>query len=176
MKTKKCSILFLYCLGVVLAGCNQTPIDDDKDLPQLGSYTYYNTIEIDSAASACGVDSCVINLPWLSDKINAFLKDSAERKKDIATVMRVNMVIACVDSIDMTYYSLYLEDIFSWGTLWFNCAGDTIWKDPYWFVTWGDTTITSDKEEKFIHILENDGQLIMNQSIVKIKLGANPHI
>lgn len=79
-------------LGIALSSCTHTLVDDDKDLPPVGQFTYYNTIEIDSAASACGVDSCVVNLPWLNDKINAFLKDSAERRTKITTYLQIDLV------------------------------------------------------------------------------------
>jgi hypothetical protein len=44
-----------------------------------------NRIEIDSAASCCGIDSFVIKSPWMQERINSFLADSAERKNKLYT-------------------------------------------------------------------------------------------
>ena len=178
MKNKKLfNILYLF-LESILIGCNHMPIDDDKDLPQPGSFTYYNTIEIDSTASACGVDSCVVNLPWLNDKINAFLKDSAERRTKITTSLQIDLVkyADSTDSSDMTYYSYRVDDVPFFGTLWFDCDGDTVWQDPDWFVLQNDTMICSDKDEYFINILYERGKMQLNKTIVNVELGLLPWI
>ena len=168
MKRKNVQYVLLL-LGVVLLSCNQTPIDDGNYLPPVGRFTYYSTVEIDSAASACGVDSCVINLPWLNNKINAFLKDSAERKKKIETSLWIEIVTHKnfeTEEIN-TYMECYLEDYEEGGTLWLDCAGDTIYKDPDYCLSMGDTT--SDFVW-FIDVLNNSG-ITDEQKIVDINFG-----
>ncbi len=178
MKTGNVIRALPLMVGMALSSCNQTPIDDGKDLPPAGQFTYYNTIEIDSTASACGVDSCVINLPWLNDKINAFLKDSAERRTNITTSLQIDLVTYAdnTDGSDMTYYSYRVDDIPFFGTLWFDCDGDTVWQDPDWFVLQNDTMICSDKDEYFINILDERGKMQLNKTIVHIELGLFPWI
>lgn len=115
------------------------------------------------------MDSCVINLPWLNDKINVFLKDSVERKKEIGTTLRMEIVIhenSETKEIN-TYFECYFEDYAEGGTLWLDCAGDTIYKDPDYCLSMGDTT--SDFVW-FIDVLNNSG-ITDEQKIVDINFG-----
>lgn len=178
MKTGNVIRALPLLVGMALSSCNHAPVDDGKDLPPAGQFTYYNTIEIDSTASACGVDSCVVNLPWLNDKINAFLKDSAERRTKITTSLQIDLVkyADSTDSSDMTYYSYRVDDVPFFGTLWFDCDGDMVWQDPDWFVLQNDTMICSDKDEYFINILYERGKMQLNKTIVNVELGLLPWI
>ena len=50
--------------------------------------TKYNTIRIDSAASCCGIDSFAIKSPWMQERINTFLADSTQRKRQLYTQLQ----------------------------------------------------------------------------------------
>ncbi|MCI5681943.1 MAG: hypothetical protein SOY26_07905 [Paludibacteraceae bacterium] len=72
MKSKQLFGILLLLAGAILLGC--TP-----DYPR--GFMYEHHIYIDSTASACGIDSSVLNIPWMQNEINAFLIDSAEKKR-----------------------------------------------------------------------------------------------
>lgn len=48
----------------------------------------FNTIRIDSAASCCGIDSFAIKTPWMQERINTFLADSTQRKRQLYTLLQ----------------------------------------------------------------------------------------
>lgn len=170
MKAKKWYAI-LSCLGVILFGCNQTPVDDDKYLPSPSSFTYYNTVKIDSAASSCGVDSCVINLPWLSDKISTYLKDSTKLKNNIVSDFTIEE-LTCQNREDSCIVNYFCVNTL----LWLNCEGDTVWKDPYYYEMIGDTLVDIGQEEYFINVLETEYKIVEQKEIVRIELGFFPWI
>lgn len=43
MKSVKIIRLLPLFVGMTLLGCTHTPVDDDKYLPPVGRFTYYNT-------------------------------------------------------------------------------------------------------------------------------------
>lgn len=180
MKPKQLFGILFLLVGTILSGCNHSEVDD-KNGETIPShpwvFEHYDTIYIDSTATACGIDSCVLYLPWLNNKINTFLKDSAERKQDIVSSMEIDMLVYIdkMDSTQNTYYCCRLDDYIrlGMGTLWFNCEGDTIWKDPGWIKS-EDPTITVSDTCEYILILDKQGISQAQKTLVHIELGIVP--
>ena len=182
MRPKQLFGILLLLVGTILSGCNRPDVDDktnpDPTIVPQPDFTYYNTISIDTTATACGIDSCVLYLPWLNDKINTFLKDSAERKQDIVSSMEIEMFVYMdkMDSTQNTYYCCRLDDYIrlGMGTLWFNCEGDTIWIDPGWLKS-EDTNMLSPADVYFIHIMNQQCTEKEHKQLAYILLGLFPN-
>ena len=147
MKPRKNVILMLFLLiGTILClpSCEKYRIPTGK--------SYKSIIVVNSAASACGVDSCVIDIPWIKNEINVFLADSADRKLKFETTLKITQYL-CADNVaendEITYFEFCMFDEKQNGTLWLDCNGDTIWIDPDYI-----NTETHPYHEKTIHILE----------------------
>ena len=56
--------------------------------PEPPFFIGFNTVEIDSAASCCGIDSFAIKTPWMQERINTFLADSTQRKRQLYTLLQ----------------------------------------------------------------------------------------
>lgn len=100
MKKTFAAFCVLICISILWTGCEPRPI--------LGTYSSERYIYIDSTASACGVDSCVINLPWLNNMIEATLTDSAQSKLTFDIWLYVDKYIY-TDTIDQnqrTYFEI----------------------------------------------------------------------
>lgn len=172
MKTKNALLVLVLLLGTILclSSC------DKYRHPTGRSYVY--TMEIDSTASACGVDSCVVNIPWINGEINAFLLDSAERKLKFETSIEITQYI-CVDTAieneEITYFECTMSDKRQSGTLWLDCAGDTVWIDPDY-----TNTATHPYHEatniEFRDSLWYSGAIKEEKSIVRITMGFLPNI
>lgn len=167
MKQKQLLGILLLLAGAILSGC--TP-----DYPR--GFAYEHHIYIDSTASACGIDSCTINIPWMHSEINAFLADSAERKQNLTSSLQIMQYLCIVDTItneDVTYFECTIEDHKRAGTLWFNCNGDTIWIDPEYR---DNNTFFTQTETCFGDNLWYSGVIKDQRNIVEISLGFIPRI
>ena len=180
MKPKQLFGILLLLAETILSGCNRPDVDDetnpDPPIEPQPDFTYYNTISIDSTATACGIDSCVLYLPWLNDKINTFLKDSAERKQNMETHLKIDVFVYDIPGNDEKayYFSDYIEDENTTGTIWHNCDGDTIWEDPDLIRIVDDTLSMPGKDDFFVNILDNKGVRKGQQTIVQIDFGIVP--
>lgn len=100
-------ILFTFiCVFIALGwmGCKSR---------KYGQFTSHNHIEIDSAATCCGIDSFVIKSPWMQERINAYLADSAKHKQEFFTTLEYECF---TDSIGNDY-------IIENRTRLYNCEG-----------------------------------------------------
>ena len=144
--------------------------------PNAGKTNYMSMVSIDSTASACDMDSCAIKLPWLNGKINAFLKDSAERKYKFATTLHITQLV-CLDTIADEQYTCFMyecEDNVLGGIRWFNCAGDTICDWQKFVENTADEEITINPEDYFRETLHSD--ILSGETIVELHFGYIPHI
>lgn len=170
MKPKQLFGVLLLLVGTILSGCR----NDYPDYPY--GFMYVNQIHIDSTAFACGIDSCVINTPWMQNEINTFLIDSAERKQNFVSSLKITQYLCLVDTItneDITYFECTIEDNKREGTLWFNCNGDTIWIDPEYH---DNNTFPTKTETYFGDSLWYSGVIKDKRNIVKISIGLIPNI
>ena len=179
MKPKQLFGILLLFVGTILSGCNQPEVDDKNGETIPGHpwvFEHYDTIYIDSTATACGIDSCVLYLPWLNDKINTFLKDSAERKQNMETHLKIDVFVYDIPGNDEKayYFSDYIEDENTTGTIWHNCDGDIIWEDPDLIRIIDDTLSMPGKDDFFVNILDNKGVRKGQQTIVQIDFGIVP--
>lgn len=158
-----CTLLLYVGLCGVFVSCS-----GNRDYPN--GFVYHHTIEIDSVASACGMDSCVINLPWLNETVNVYLKDSIELKNSFVSDFTIEM-LTCQHKTDSSIVNYFFEN----ALVWLNCEGDTVWKDPYYEII-GDTLVETGQEEYFINVLESEYKIIEQKEIVKIELGFFPMI
>lgn len=161
MKTK---VLLCVLLSGIFISCKY-----DRDYPR--GFVHHHTIEIDSTASACGVDSCVINLPWLNETVNMYLKDSTELKNSFVSDFTIEM-LKCQHKTDSSIVNYFCENTL----VWFNCEGDTVWKEPYYYEIIGDTLVDIGQEYYFINVLELEYKIIEQKEIVRIELGFFPMI
>ena len=179
MKPKQLLGILLLLVGTILSGCNHSEVDDKKEetIPNHPwVFEQYDTIYIDSTATACGIDSCVLYFPWLNDKINTFLKDSAERKQNMETHLKIDVFVYDIPGNDEKayYFSDYIEDKNTIGTIWHNCDGDTIWEDPNLIRIVDDTLSMPGKDDFFVNILDKKGVRRGQQTIVQIDFGIVP--
>ena len=173
MKRKNVKYFLLLLLGIVLFGCEN---NGHNDLPT-GKIHYHSDVYVDSTASACGMDSCVVNLSWLNDEINVFLADSAKRRISFRSTLRIDRVVCKnTENEDITYirYEMY-SDVKN-GSLWFGCEGDTVWIDTTWEDRSGAGVIKSDKTEDFNEVLDRNGSIMDGENIVEIVYGYLPPI
>lgn len=144
--------------------------------PDAGKINYMSIITIDSTASACDVDSCVIKLPWLNDQINAFLKDSAERKYKFETTLHITQ-LTCLDTIADEQYTCFMYecgDNVLGGIRWFNCTGDTICDWQRFIENKTVEEITINPEDYFRETLHSD--ILSGETIVELNFGYIPRI
>ncbi len=170
MKKKKAVLLLLLLTGILcLSSC------DKYRIPMGREYVY--TFEVDSVTSACGVDSCVINIPWINNEINAFLADSAERKLKFETSLKITQYLCADNTIEgeITYFECTMSDRKQSGTLWLDCNGDTIWIDPDYTNT--ETHPYNEATNiEFGDSLWHSGAIKEGKSIVRITMGFLPRI
>ena len=57
------------------------------EFPYLNFQKFF-AVEVDSAASCCGIDSFAIKSPWMQERINTFLADSARLKEELYTSLQ----------------------------------------------------------------------------------------
>lgn len=160
----------LICFAFLVSSC------DAYRNPNAGKTNYMSMVSIDSTASACDVDSCAIKLPWLNGTINAFLKDSAERKYKFATTLHITQ-LACLDTIADEQYTCFMyecEDNVLGGIRWFNCAGDTICDWQKFVENTADEEITITPEDYFRETLHSD--ILSDETIAELHFGYIPHI
>ena len=172
MKTKNALLVLFLLIGTMLclSSC------DKYRIPTGRSYVY--TMEIDSAASACGVDSCVVNIRWINNEINAFLADSADRKLKFETSLKITQYL-CADNVagndEITYFEFCMSDKKQNGTLWLDCNGDTVWIDPDYTNTethpYNEATNT-----EFGDSLWHSGVIMEYKAIVHVAMGFLPCI
>ena len=164
-------ILFLLVGIILLASC-------EKNVPTFNGYA---RIYIDSTTAACDVDSCVVNLPWLGDKIEAFRADSAERKysrfETILKIEQVTYVDLSTDKRSMCFQYQYADELSENSSIvWLDCAGDTIcewkWKVPDENVT--DTMYMTKPEDYFMEMLQVD--ILDSEIIVYLDFGYRPQL
>lgn len=164
-KNVVCMLCLLIGIVLCLSSC------DTFRNPNSGKINYMSVITIDSTASACDVDSCVIKLPWLNGKINAFLKDSAERKYKFETTLRITQ-LTCLDTIEDEQHTCFMYecgDNLLGGILWFNCAGDTICDWQKFIENKTTEEITTTPVDYFRETLQTD--ILSNETIVELHFG-----
>lgn len=172
MKKKNALLVLVLLLGTMLclSSC------DKYRHPTGRSYVY--TMEIDSTASACGVDSCVVNIPWIKNEIDAFLSDSAERKLKFETSLTITQYLCADTAIEdenVTYFECTMSDKRQSGTLWLDCNGDTIWIDPDYTNT--ETHPYNEATNiEFGDSLWHSGVIMEYKAIVRVAMGFLPCI
>lgn len=172
MKKKNALLVLFFLLGIILclSSCDKYRISTGK------SYEY--VIIVDSTASACGVDSCVINIPWIKKEINVFLVDSAERKLEFETSLKITQYL-CVDNTiedeEITYFECTMSDKKQSGTLWLDCNGDTIWINPDYTNT-ETHPYYEETNTYFRDSLWHSGVIKEKKGIVYIVMGFLPYI
>lgn len=174
MKLKQFLGILLLLVGtILLASC-------EKNVPTFNGNAH---IYIDSIASACDVDSCVVNLPWLGDKIDAFLADSAERKYSrFETILRIEQVTylnLSTNEQSMCFQYQYEDELLDNSSIvWLNCAGDTIceWKCMMAPDENATDTIyaTAEPKDYFMDMLQVD--ILYSEIIVNINFGYRPQL
>lgn len=100
---KKNVLLAFVCSFIALGwmGCNSR---------KYGQFTSLNHIEIDSAATCCGVDSFVIKSPWMQERINAYLADSAKHKQEFFTTLKYECFTDSIGNDYIIENKTYLYD------------------------------------------------------------------
>ena len=78
-------IVFVLVCSFIALGCMGCEMNVQPEPP---FFIGFNTVEIDSAASCCGIDSFVIKSKWMQERINTFLADSARRKEELYTLLQ----------------------------------------------------------------------------------------
>lgn len=169
MKLKQFLGILLLLVGTILSGCR----NDYPDYPYGFMYEHY--IYIDSTASACGIDSCVINQPWLNEKINAFLADSTQRKNELVSSLDIDMITYVYPDSpeEYTCFKYVCSDTLD-RILWLGCEGDTIckWDDNDSVEI--DTTFIIDCDNYLDYMLHINR--VSSEQIVWIYLGLIPKI
>lgn len=168
MKSKQLFGILLLLAGAILSECKNTP-----DYPY--GFMYEHHIYIDSTASACGIDSCVINLPWLNEKINAFLADSIQRKNNLVSSLDIDKIIYTYPDSpeEYTCFKYVCSDDLD-RILWLGCESDTIyvWED-YEIETDSIVLIYPDTDfENALHI----DKVLSVKNIVDVSIGVIPMI
>ena len=114
----------LLVVAVLLVGCqreNTEPYD---------GWHYECTIYIDSTDSACGVDSCVLNLPWLHSMVEQaiadtsiipYIEDREARRNGKGTRLEV---YRNQDHITDVYYFSIIDHLTD--TVYYDCDGNAI--------------------------------------------------
>ncbi len=139
--------------------------------PNSGKFNYMSIVTIDSTASACDVDSCVLKLPWLNGKINVFVKDSTERKSKFETTLHITQ-LACLNTVTEEQYTCFMYDCSDnvlGGILWLDCMGDTICNWQEFVNNTTDEEITITPEDYFRKTLHSD--ILSDETIVELHFG-----
>lgn len=171
MNKKNAVLMLLLLTGILcLSSCDKYRIPTGRE--------YVYTFEVDSITSACGVDSCVINIPWINNEINAFLADSAERKLKFETSLKITQYL-CADNVaeddEITYFEFCMFDKKQNGTLWLDCNGDTVWIDPDYTNT--ETHPYNEATNiEFGDSLWHSGVIMEYKAIVRVAMGFLPCI
>ena len=170
MKPKQLFGILLLLVGTILSGCR----NDYPDYPY--GFMDVNQIHIDSTASACGIDSCAINLPWLNEKINAFLADSTQRKNNLVSSLDIDKITyTYLDSPEeYTCFKYVCSDDTLDRILWLGCESDTIYVWEYYEIE-TDSTVLIFPDTDFENALHID-KVLSEKNIVDISIGVIPMI
>ena len=118
----------LLLFGMIsLGGCkkNEFVSGPPPGLQEDAYYTYYYSIDIDSAAACCGIDSFYVHAKWLQDEVNKFLKDSVQRKTDFLTCLYITFIYD-VNGEDYIYEDKSDQDFELWL---YDCEGNVLLND-----------------------------------------------
>ncbi len=169
MKSKQFFGILLLLVGTILLGCRTAP-----DYPY--GFMYEHHIYIDSTASACGIDSCVVSLTWLNEKINAFLADSTRRKNEFVSSLDIDMITYVYPDSPEKYtcFKCVCSDDTPYKILWLGCESDTIcmWDDNDSIET--DTAFIIDCDNYLDYMLRINR--VYSEQVVRIDLGLIPKI
>jgi len=75
-----------------------------------GHFSSIYCIEIDSAATCCGIDSFVIKSPWIQERINAYLADSAKHKEELFSTIEYKCFTDSIGNDYIIENKIYLYD------------------------------------------------------------------
>ena len=172
MKPKQLFGILLLLVGAILSGCRNTP--DFPGFPDYPYVTHEYQIYIDSTASACGIDSCAINLPWLNEKINAFLADSIQRKNNLVSSLDIDKIIYTYPDSpeEYTCFKYVCSDDTLDRILWLGCESDTIYVWEYYEIE-TDSTVLIFPDTDFENALHIDS-VLSEEKIVDVHIGFIP--
>lgn len=117
---KKCFVFLALSTLLCIVGCQRKE-------PNMGQYDHYYTIEIDTTLTCCGIDNPVQNMDWLHDKVQEFISDSTQRKKQFRTFMMVDVYMEKETSADVLW--IYISDNDK-GEL-MSCDGTSLFQGTY---------------------------------------------